>query len=362
MRNRRRDIDAAFWAWCALACVLAGGAAWFAIREFTLVHPSLLWLLALLPISTALQAWRDHRRAGLTRLSTLTAHLQGRTGWKAPLKAMPLAFCLAGTGLLIIAMARPQSHDTKENVHQEGIDIVIAMDISGSMLAKDLKPDRLEAAKRTGSRFIDARPNDRIGLVVYEGEAFSQCPLTTDHATLKQLLAEARSGLIEGGTAVGMGLATAVNRLRESDAKSKVVVLLTDGVNNTGSVQPIDAAHITDAMGVRVYTIGVGTRGKALSPVARYPNGQFKFEYVDVEIDEATLQEIAKLTGGKYFRATDEQRLRAIYEEIDQLERTRIEVEQFTSRKEEFHPFALLGAGLLFAGFLFDRSLLRGIA
>ncbi|MBK8227935.1 MAG: VWA domain-containing protein [Flavobacteriales bacterium] len=359
---RRPEPDIAYWVWCAAGAIAVAASAWIAVSRFTLAHPELLWLGAVLPLAAALQALRDRRSAGLTRLSTLSAHLGRRGSWKALVKAMPLALGIAGMAMLIIALARPQSHDTREDVHQEGIDIVIAMDISGSMLAKDLKPDRLEAAKRTGIRFIDARPNDRIGLVVYEGEAFTQCPLTTDHATLKQLMADARSGLIEGGTAVGMGLATAVNRMRESEAKSKVVVLLTDGVNNTGSVQPIDAAHIAEALGVRVYTIGVGTRGKALSPVARYPNGQYKFEYIDVDLDEPTMKEIAALTGGKYFRATDEKRLREIYEEIDQLERTRIEVEQFTSRKEEFHPFALLGASLLLAGFLIDRSLLRGIA
>lgn len=359
---RKPEADIPYWIWCGAAFVAVAGGAWFAGSRFSFAHRELLGLFAVLPLAAALQAWRERRRSGLTRLSTLSSHLGGRTSLKAWLKPMPMAMSLAGAGLLVIALARPQSHDTREDVHQEGIDIVIAMDISGSMLAKDLKPDRLDAAKRTGSRFIDARPNDRLGLVVYEGEAFTQCPLTTDHATLKQSLAEARSGLIEGGTAVGMGLATAVNRLRESEAKSKVVVLLTDGVNNTGSVQPIDAAHIAEALGVRVYTIGVGTRGKALSPVARYPDGRYRFEYVDVEIDEATMTEIARLTGGKYFRATDEKRLRAIYDEIDQLERTRIEVEQFTSRKEEFHPFALLGAGLILTGFLIDRSLLRGIA
>lgn len=358
----KRKLDIAHWAWCAAAFVAVAAVAWLAAERFTYLHPALLSACVLLPFAAWLNSWRNNRRASLTRLSTLSAHLGGRLGWKPIAKPAPLAFALAGSGLLIIALARPQSHDTREDVHQEGIDIMIAMDISVSMLAKDLKPDRLDAAKRTGTRFIKARPTDRIGLVVYEGEAFTACPLTTDHDVLIGLLNESRSGLIDGGTAVGMGLATAVNRLRESAAKSKVVILLTDGVSNTGSVQPVDAAHIAEAMGIRVYTIGVGTKGKALSPVARYPNGKIQFDYVDVELDEATLREIASLTGGQYFRATDEQRLREIYEEIDRLERTRIEVEQFTSRKEEFHPFAMAGSLLLLAGFLVDRSILRGIA
>lgn len=358
----RHKPDIAHWAWCGASFAVVGAVAWSVANRFTYLHPALLLACALLPLAAWLGSWRNNRRASLTRLSTLSAHLKSHRGWKSLAKPAPHAFAIAGTGLLVVALARPQSHDTREDVHQEGIDIMIAMDISVSMLAKDLKPDRLDAAKRTGTRFISARPMDRIGLVVYEGEAFTACPLTTDHGVLIGLLNESRSGLIDGGTAVGMGLATAVNRLRESPAKSKIVILLTDGVSNTGSVQPVDAAHIAEAMGIRVYTIGVGTKGKALSPVARYPNGKIQFDYIDVELDEATLREIASLTGGQYFRATDEQRLREIYDEIDRLERTRIEVEQFTSRKEEFHPFAMAGSLLLLAGFLIDRSILRGIA
>ena len=238
-------------------------------------------------------------------------------------------------------------------------DIAIAMDVSASMLARDFSPDRLEAAKAVAMQFIDRRPNDRIGLVVYEGEAFTQCPLTTDHDVLKDLFAQVRSGLIEGGTAVGMGLATAVNRLRESEAKSRVIILLTDGVNNAGNVQPVDAAQIAAQFGIRVYTIGVGTRGKALSPVARYPNGKYRYDHVDVEIDEEMLQEVAARTDGRYFRATDEAKLRAIYAEIDQLEKTRIKVTEHSRRNEEYFPLALAGSGLLLLGLLLDRSLFR---
>jgi Ca-activated chloride channel family protein len=198
--------------------------------------------------------------------------------------------------------------------------------------------------------------------VVYEGEAFTQCPLTTDHRVLKELFSGARSGLITGGTAVGMGLATALNRLRDSEAKSKVVILLTDGVSNAGMVQPLDAAQIAEQLGVRVYTIGVGSRGKALAPVSQYANGQYRYDLVDVEIDEATLTQVAELTGGQYFRAVDEGKLRDIYAEIDRMERTRIKVTEHSQRNDEYGPFLLLGVGLLMAGFLLDRTLLRTLA
>lgn len=358
---RKPPVDPLALAWLLAGIAAAAAVGGLAAQRYELAHPALLWGGVLLPVAGALHLLREERRQALVRLSTLSRHLR-HAGWRAWLKPLPMAMSLCGTGLLITALARPQRHDTREDVHTEGIDIVIAMDVSASMLARDLKPDRLEAAKRTGARFIDARPNDRIGLVIYEGEAFTQCPLTTDHAVLKQLLMESRSGLIDGGTAVGMGLATALNRLRESEAKSKVAILLTDGVSNTGMIQPIDAAHLAEQLGVRVYTIGVGTRGKAYSPVGRYPNGSYHFDYVDVDLDEPTLQEIARITGGQYFRATDEARLREIYEEIDQLERTRVKVEQFTNRAELFHPFALWGSVLLLAGFLIDRSLLRTMA
>ena len=277
------------------------------------------------------------------------------------LRHLPSALSVVGTGLFILALARPQLQNSWQDETVDGIDIIIAMDFSASMLARDLKPDRLTAAKKVGMRFIDDRPNDRMGLVVYEGEAYTQCPLTTDHQVLKDLFAQAKSGTIEGGTAVGMGLATAVNRLRDSDSKSKVVILLTDGVNNTGAVQPVDAGLIAEQLGIRVYTIGVGTHGKALSPVSLY-NGEYQYDYVDVDLDEATLKQIAKSTGGKYFRATDERKLKEIYAEIDRMEKTRIEVEQFSFKVEEFHDLLLWGSILLATGFFLDRTLLRGMA
>ncbi|MBK7382087.1 MAG: VWA domain-containing protein [Flavobacteriales bacterium] len=349
-------------AW-SVAAVAAGVVVWYITKErFEFAQPKFLWAALLLVPVIALYWWREQRRGSSSRLSVLARHVPDRIRVRAILRPLPFAAAITGCCLLLIALARPQSHDSEENIHREGIDIMVALDISASMLAKDLRPDRLEASKRVAMDFIDGRPNDRIGLVVYEGEAFTQCPLTTDHRVLKELFSNARSGLIERGTAVGMGLATALNRLRESTAKSKVVILLTDGVNNTGAVQPIDAGIIAEKLGIRVYTIGVGTRGKALSPVALYPNGQYKFDYVDVDLDEATLQKIATTTGGQYFRATDEVKLRDIYKEIDRMEKTRFEVQQFSFKVEEFHDLLMWGSILLLAGFVLDRTLLRGMA
>ena len=356
--RRNKDLVLAI-LWIALALCGIGAALYGMLKKFDAAQPMFLWaMLALVPV-VALYLFRSVRKAPMVKLSTLYALMNGPTDLLAFFRHLPFATGILGTGLLFMAMARPQSEDNWQDVKREGIDIVIALDISASMLAKDLRPDRLDASKRVAMDFIDGRPNDRIGLVVYEGEAFTQCPITTDHRVLKELFAEVRSGLIDGGTAVGMGLATSLNRLRESEAKSKVVILLTDGVNNAGTVQPNDAAQIAAQLGVRVYTIGVGTKGKALSPVARYATGQYRYDYVDVEIDEPTLRNIAEITGGKYFRATDEGKLRDIYGEIDRLEKTRIKVTEHRSKNEEYFPFLELGGLLLLAGFVLDRTLLR---
>ena len=360
MRNHRDLIVGLVW--CALALVGVVLAMLYALKRYEVANPWWCWSLLLLLPLIALYALRSIRRRSMVRLSTLHTVTGGPVDILAYLRHLPMATGILGLGLLIIAMARPQSEDKWQDVEHEGIDIVIAMDISASMLAKDLKPDRLEASKRMAMEFVDDRPNDRIGLVVYEGEAFTQCPITTDHRVLKELFLEAESGLIEGGTAVGSGLATALNRLRESEAKSKVVILLTDEVSNAGTIQPLDAARIAEQLGIRVYTIGVGTRGKALSPVARYSTGQYRYEYVDVDLDEPTMQRIADLPGGKYFRATDEKRLKEIYTEIDQLEKTRIKVTEHRAKNEEYAPFVWIGASLLFTSLFLDRTLLRTMA
>lgn len=348
--------------WITIAAIGVGAVAFFLFRKYEVARPIMLSGMGLVVLVAVLYFIRHSERRPLVKLPTLAALRDGPTDLLAPLRPMAFAAGLAGLCMLVLAMARPQSTNSWQDEVREGIDIVISMDISASMLAKDLRPDRLEAAREVAKEFIDARPNDRIGLVVYEGEAFTQCPLTTDHRVLKDLFDDAKSGLIDGGTAVGMGLATALNRLRESEAKSKVVILLTDGVTNAGSVQPLDAAQIAEQLGIRVYTIGVGTRGKALSPVQQYADGRYRYDYIDVDVDEPTLERIAEITGGKYFRATNEEKLKEIYSEIDRMERTRIKVTEHSLRTEEYFRFAWIGAVLIAFAFLAERTLLRGMA
>ena len=259
---------------------------------------------------------------------------------------------------LIVAFARPQTGVTGENVVTEGIDIVLALDISSSMLAEDLTPNRIEAAKAVAADFAAGRGNDRIGLVIFAGKAFTQAPLTLDHSVVVSLIGELEVGMIEDGTAVGMGLATAVKRLQASEAASKVVVLLTDGRNNRGEIDPVTAAQAAQALGVRVYTIGAGSRGTARVPITdRFGNRRYVTTRVDV--DEPTLRTTAETTGGRYYRATDRESLVAIYQEIDELETTEIEVENFTSYGERFHIPLLLGLALLLAEVVLGRTWLR---
>ena len=259
--------------------------------------------------------------------------------------------------LLIIALARPQLSTNWEESITEGIDIILSMDISGSMLAEDLKPNRLEASKEVAMDFISKRANDRVGLVIFSGESFTQCPLTTDHNVLINLFKDVKSGMVEDGTAIGMGLATAVNRLKESDAISKVIILLTDGVNNKGVVAPFTAAEIAKKFGIRVYTIGVGTEGYAPYPF-QTPFG-IQYQDVEVQIDEETLQNIATVTDGKYFRATNNSKLKEIYKDIDKLEKSKIEVTEFHKRSEEFNKFAIPALLLLVLGFILEKTYLK---
>lgn len=334
--------------------------AWWWLKDhYELAAPRMLWALALVPLLSIWFVVRRNKRRPPATLSTLKAMEHGPVDLVARARHVPFALALLGLALLLLSMARPQSKDSWQDVTHDGIDIMIAMDYSASMLAKDFNPDRLDAARDVAMRFIDDRPNDRIGLVVYEGEAFTQCPLTTDHEVLKDLFMKAKTGMINGGTAVGMGLATAINRLRESKSKSKVVILLTDGMNNAGTIQPLDAAQIAEELGIRVYTIGVGTRGKALSPVAIYPNGQYKYDYVDVDVDEAMLKKVAAMTGGRYFRATDEKKLREIYQEIDRLEKTRVKVTEHSSHTEEYFMPLAGGCALLVLSLLLGNTILR---
>jgi len=253
-------------------------------------------------------------------------------------------FRILAIALLIVALARPQSVSTKQNVHIEGIDIVMTIDVSGSMLARDFDPDRLEAAKDVADEFISRRPNDRVSLVIFSGEAFTQVPLTTDHTMISNIFEEVQSGMIEDGTAIGDGLATSVSRLKDSDAISKVIILITDGVNNSGSVDPMSAAEMAHMFGIRVYTIGIGSMGTAPYPV-QTPYG-IQMQQMEVQIDEELLQEIAGTTGGRYFRADNNKKLKEIYKEIDSLEKSKIDVQEFRKKHEAFLPFALIALAL----------------
>ncbi|MCB0760928.1 MAG: VWA domain-containing protein [Flavobacteriales bacterium] len=304
-------------------------------------------------------AWRGWKGATSVKYSSLEGFDEIPESWLGYARHALHLVRMAVFALLILALARPQSATSHENLTREGIDIVLAMDLSASMLSKDFKPNRLDNSKEVAAEFVAERPYDRVGLVVYEGESFTEVPLTTDHRVVLEKLSQLRSGLVEGGTAIGMGLATAVSRLKNSEAKSKVIILLTDGVNNRGTIQPIDAARIAEAFGIRVYTIGVGSRGEAPTPVAIRPDGSYVYELRPVEIDEEVLEEIAKMTGGAYFRATSKEKLENIYDEIDTLEKTKFNVTQYQQHTEEFKPFLWWAIVLLLIDFGLQQTLFR---
>ena len=262
--------------------------------------------------------------------------------------------------LVIVILARPQSTNSWQNSSTEGIDIMMAIDISSSMLAQDLRPNRLEAAKNVAAAFINGRPNDNIGLVVFSAESFTQCPLTTDHAILLNLFKNIQSGMIEDGTAIDLGLANAVSHIKDNQAKSKMIILLTDGSNNRGEIAPVTAAEIAKTFGIRVYTIGVGTKGEAPYPF-RLPGGMIQTQMIPVDIDEPTLKQIATTTGGQYFRATDNASLKEIYSEIDQMEKTKISVREYSKKQEEYKNIALLLLALLLLELLLKHTLLKKI-
>ncbi len=308
-------------------------------------QPEALFLLLLLPL-VAYWYYRTYRsRYPHLRMPSLEG-LRGISSWRGRLRwILPTLRALAFVAL-VVALARPQEVLREEEVKAEGIDIFLVMDLSSSMLAQDFEPDRLEVSKRVAMEFVDKRPYDRLGLSVFAGEAFTQCPLTTDHRVMQTFLSELECGILEDGTAIGMGLATAVNRLKDSPSESKVVILLTDGVNNAGYVKPLTAAEIAREFGVKVYTIGVGSTGDALTPVSRRSDGRYIFGLARVEIDEELLRQIADMTGGDYFRATSAQTLEQIYDEIDELERTEVDITVIRRYQDEFHRFAL--AALLF--------------
>lgn len=323
------------------------------------VNPELLWLSVLVVPMVAYYIYRLRQGGGATmRISTVDGVRRVPRSIKHYLRHLPIVLRSLAVVLIAVALARPQSAQHNSNSTTEGIDIVMSLDVSGSMLARDFTPDRLGAAKEVASNFIMDRPNDRIGLVVFAGESFTQCPLTTDKRSLLNLLGSVKSGMIDDGTAIGNGLATAVNRLRESKAKSKVIILLTDGINNSGQIAPLTAAEIAQSYGIRVYTVGVGTMGMAPYPVIDMW-GHLSFQPMKVEIDEKMLSQIAQMTGGKYFRATDNRRLKDVYDEINQLERSKVEVENFTRYQERFTLFVVLALILLVGEFALRQTWLR---
>ena len=328
----------------------------------TFANPEYLILLFLLMPYVAWDLLCHLKQSPSISVSTAAPFIHAHKSLRQRLIHLPFLCRLACFALAIVALARPQTTDNWSTKNIEGIDIMLAIDVSGSMLARDFRPDRITAAKEVAGSFIADRYGDRIGLVAFAGEAFTQSPLTTDQGTLQTLLSRIRSGLIEDGTAIGNGLATAINRLRESEAKSKVIILLTDGVNNHGEIAPLTAAEIAKAQGIRVYTIGVGTEGMAPYPaVDIYGTPTGGTVMAKVEIDEKTLRSIAEMTGGEYFRATDKAKLKAIYDQINQLEKSKVEVTEHVTYHEQYLLWALAGLLLLFAEFLFANLVLKRI-
>ena len=328
------------------------------MNNYLFINPEYFYLL-IIPVVYSFWYFFKRKNINSEILFSNLGSLNKTKTLKNRLRDLPQIFNIIAICLLIIALARPQSSTNWEESITEGIDIVLSMDISGSMLAEDLKPNRLEASKDVAVDFISKRVNDRIGLVIFSGESFTQCPLTTDHNVLINLFKDVKSGMVEDGTAIGMGLATAVNRLKDSDAISKIIILLTDGVNNKGVVAPFTAAEIAKQFGIRVYTIGVGTEGYAPYPF-QTPFG-VQYQDVEVQIDEETLQNIATVTNGKYFRATNNSKLKEIYKDIDKLEKSKIEVTEFHKRSEEFSNFAIPAFIILLFGFILEKTYLKQI-
>jgi len=316
--------------------------------NFEFVNPELFWILLLFPLLLLWFFFKKNQQTAVLKISSLKGFDTSKN-WLAKLRPILFVIRLVVLSLIITAMARPRTVDESTRIKTtKGIDIVIAIDVSASMLARDLKPNRLEALKKVASRFIQARPNDRLGLVEYAGESYTKTPLTSDkNIVLSSLKSIKYNTTITGGTAIGMGLATSVNRLKESRAKGKVIILLTDGVNNSGFIDPKIASELAVEFGIKVYTIGLGSNGMALSPISILPNGSFQYGNIQVEIDEDLLNQIAETTGGKYFRATSNTKLEEIYAEINKLEKTEIEETKYKSYNELFRPLILAALGLL---------------
>ena len=330
------------------------------MREITFVNPQFFWLFLLLPLLVVWQ-WFWRKKETPSVLFSSLQGIQGIQTWRTQFRFILFVLRLLAISFLIIALARPRSSsEISKTKVTEGIDIILAIDVSESMLAMDLKPNRIEALKRVASQFIRDRVSDRIGIVVYSGESYTKVPATTDKNIVLQSLSEIKHGEIEDGTAIGMGLGTAINRLKDSKTKSKVIILMTDGVNNTGVIDPLSASELAKQYGIRVYTIGIGTNGKALSPIAYNPDGSWQYGMVPVEIDEKLLRQIAQTTGGHYFRATDNRKLVQIYTEIDKLEKSKIEELKYYQYQEKFRLWAFLALVCIVGEFALRHTIFRG--
>lgn len=327
--------------------------------NISFAFPYALYLLLIIPLLIFWYINKNKKNNPFITFSTLSLLKGLKPTLKERLIHLPFILRLLAISALIIALSRPQSFSSGENVYTEGIDIALVLDISGSMLAEDLKPNRLEAAKIVIDDFIKARVSDKIGLVIFAGESFTQCPLTIDYSVLRNLLSDIKTGMVEDGTAIGNALTNGINRLKDSKAKSKIIILLTDGVNNRGEIDPVTAAQMAEPFGIRIYTVGVGTVGEAPYPV-QTPFG-VRYQMVPVEIDENILKQIASITKGKYFRATNNKKLNEIYNEIDKLEKTRVEVTSYRQAKELFYLWAFLALGFILTESILSRTYLKTI-
>ena len=328
-------------------------------KNIVFANPEFFWLLLLLPLMLLWYwYWNKKSQANVTFSSTLA--FKKTKSWSDALYHLLFVLRMIAIALIVVALARPQTHSENAKTKiTDGIDIVMAIDVSASMLSQDLKPNRFEALKKVASQFVKDRPNDRIGLVIYAGESYTKTPVTTDKSIILNALSEITYGQIEDGTAIGMGLATAVNRLKESKAKSRVIILLTDGVNNTGFIDPQTAAELAAEYGIKVYTVGIGTNGMALSPYALNADGSIIYRMQQVDIDEPLMKKIAQVTKGRYFRATNNQKLQQIYNEINQMETTKIEEFKYTEVDEKFRWWVLVAGFLLLLEFVLKHTLLR---
>ena len=331
------------------------------MKDVTFLHPGFFWLFALLPLAIGWYIWQRKKQTATLTISTLNG-FKAAPSVLAKLKPVLFVLRLLALSFMIVALARPRTVDVNNKISTtKGIDIVMAMDVSGSMLARDLKPNRLDALKKVAAEFVDNRPNDRIGLVVYAGEAYTKTPVTSDKELVKQAIKSVRydDSVLQDGTGICVGLATAVNRLKDSKAKSRIIILLTDGVNNSGFVDPRMGAAMAKEYGIKVYTIGIGTNGKAEFPYAKKPDGSFVYQMMDVQIDQDLMKEIAKTTDGTYFRATSNSKLKEFYEQINKLETTEIEEQKFYNYDEKFRPWVWAAFGLLLAEAVARKTLYR---